>query len=478
MKLKNLLNCQKKFEEMEIAGISRDSKTIQKDEVFFCLTDDYEKTLSRCQEALDGGAAFVVSNFNLPFEKSLKVENCRKSFAAACKVQSGNACDKMKMIGVTGTNGKTTTSYIIAQMLSRNGHKVGLIGTNGVYYDGKREECPLTTPDADFLHETFKKMHDAGVEFVVMEVSAHAVDQDRIHGINFDIGVLTNITQDHLDYFKTMKNYQNAKEKFFENVKSAVICTDDVRCFEIAQKLDIPVTTYGIENPCDAFAIDVFCSLNGSRFVANINDEIMEIKTNLIGDYNIYNSLAALCVCQKLGLNAEALKRGLNFISPVEGRFNVINLDGKYIVIDYAHTPDGLEKVLQTARKLTDGKVFVVFGCGGNRDKDKRHKMGKIAEENADYVCLTDDNPRYENPAEIIKEIEKGMKKTHFVEKDRQKAIEKMLTLAKEKDIIVVAGKGAEKYQEIQGVKHPYNDFDAVYNIFKPKIKKDKFYGC
>ncbi len=477
MKIADLLTSQK-FADLRISGISRDSKTVKKGEVYFCLSDEYEKAHQRCIEALENGAACVVSNFTLPFDNSVKVENCRKSFAEACKIQSGNACDKMKMIGVTGTNGKTTTSYVIAQMLSRSGHKVGLIGTNGVYYAGKKEECPLTTPDADFLHETFKKMHDAGVEYVVMEVSAHAIDQNRIHGINFDIGVLMNITQDHLDYFKTMKNYQNAKAKFFENVKNAVICTDDARCFEIAQKLDIPVTTYGVENPCDAFAIDIFCSLNGSRFVANINDEIMEIKTNLIGDYNIYNSLAALCVCQKLGLDSQQLQRGLNFINPVEGRFNVINFDGKYVVIDYAHTPDGLAKVLQTAKKLTDGKVYVVFGCGGNRDKDKRHKMGKIAETNADFVCLTDDNPRYEMPREIIKEIESGMKKPHFVEEDRQKAIEKMLALAKQKDIIVVAGKGAEKYQEIQGIKHPYNDFDAVYSIFKPKIKKDRFYGC
>lgn len=476
---KNELN----FDKFEIERISRDSKHIEKDDAYFCLSHDYEKAYERCEEALKNGAKVVLSDFTLPFERMIKLNDTRDAFANACANFYGRVCDQMKIVGITGTNGKTTTSHVVAQMLKRNGINVGVIGTSGVFFNGKVEDCPLTTPDADFLHKTFFQMKMEGIEYVIMEVSAHAIDQKRINGINFDIGVLTNITQDHLDYFKTFDSYAKSKLSFFDksHMKMGIVCADDKYAASLIGNTNIPIVSYGLRSPSDAFAIDVNCSMNGSRFVANIDDSIVDIKTNLIGEYNVYNSLAALSVCKSLGLDELQLARGLNFINPVEGRFNVVNFNNKYVVVDFAHSPDSLMNVLKTAKSLTDKNVYVVFGCGGNRDKSKRPQMGAVAEEYADYVCLTDDNPRNENSLDIIKDIEEGMKNSHFVEPNRQLAIKKMLDIAQSGDIIIVAGKGAEKYQEIDGKKLPYNDFDAIYNIYKELTtpnKEGKVYDC
>ncbi len=492
MLLKNLLKNAKfahendyDFDEIEIKRISRDSKAVKKDDVFFSLSHDREKSLFRCREALQNGAKVVVSNFNFELENHLCVSDVRDVFAHACATFYNRACDDLIIVGITGTNGKTTISHVVGEMLKRNGESVGVIGTNGVYYDGKKFDCPLTTPDADFLHRTFFEMRESGVKYVIMEVSAHAIDQKRINGINFEIGLLTNITQDHLDYFETMGNYEKTKLSFFspEHIKKAIVCCDDKSAIKLLENTKVPTVSYGLFSPSDVFAVDVCCDLNGSRFVANVCDHIMEIKTNLIGQYNVYNSLAALSVCQSLGLDDLQLVRGIYFINAIEGRFNVINLSGKYVVVDFAHSPDGLENVLKTAKDLTEGKIIVVFGCGGNRDKGKRSQMGEIAEKYADYVCLTDDNPRFEKSGDIIADIEKGMRKPHFVEPDRKKAVVKMLEFARPGDLILLAGKGAEKYQVVGDEKIPYSDFDVVYDYFQDKnpnnMKKDKeYYGC
>ncbi len=466
MQLKNLVKNVKNFGDLEISNVCREHEKVKKNDAFFCFSKDKATAFERCEAALKNGAAVCFSHFDFQNERILKTNDPRGMFAKACAAFYNRVCDTLKIVGITGTNGKTTTSYIIAEMLKRNGKKVGIIGTSGVVYGGKTYDCPLTTPDADFLHKTFKDMSDAGVEYVVMEVSAHAIEQKRIDGIKFEIGVLTNITQDHLDYFKTFDAYAQTKLSFFtkEHMKRAIICSDDNNAFNFLPKCRVPYQTYGILSPSDTFAIDILCSMTGTRFVANVCDEVVDIKTNLIGKYNVYNSLAALAVCKCLGLNSKELALGMNFINPVEGRFNVFNVDGKFVVVDYAHSPDSLMNVLTTAKSLTDKKVFVVFGCGGNRDRDKRGKMGRIAENFADFVCLTDDNPRFEEEMDIIKEIESGMKKGHFVEPDRRVAIIKMISLARPGDIVVIAGKGAEKYQEIKGQKYPYNDYDVIYS--------------
>ena len=470
-----------KFKGKNISKLARNTAEIDDGSIFFCLTSDFQKAKERCDEAYSKGAMLAISNFS---GVGLQVEDVRELFAKSCANFYERACDDLTIVGVTGTNGKTTTTHIISEILKRNGKSVGVIGTNGVSYNGRTFECPLTTPDADFLHKTFFDMRNAGVEFVIMEVSAHAIDQKRIAGINFEIGVLTNITQDHLDYFKTMDNYQWTKLSFFtsKHIKRGVVCVDDERARQVLKFSDVPITTYGITNPADCFAIDACYSMSGTSFIANVCDSVMAIKTNLIGDYNVYNALAGLCVCQELGIDDKNLARGLSFVNPVEGRFNVSKIGGKYVVIDFAHSPDGLMNVLKTARKLTDKSVNVVFGCGGNRDRSKRAQMGKIAEEYADYVCLTDDNPRLEKSEDIVADIEERMTRPHMVETDRKRAIKKMIDFSKPGDILIIAGKGAEKYQEVGTEKRPYNDFDTVYECFKQsspfhKENKGDYYG-
>ena len=476
MLLSKILGCESDKNDCEIREIRRNAKMIQQGDIFFCFSKDERIAFARCQEAKMRGAKRIFCEFE--FSSCTKVEDVRALFAKSCANFYDRACDKLKIIGVSGTNGKTTTCHIIAEMLKRNGFSVGVIGTSGVFFNGKSFESPLTTPDADFLHKTFKQMVEDDVQFVVMEVSAHAIDQRRIDDIQFEIGVLTNITQDHLDYFGTMEKYEQTKISFFNHnhIKKAIVCIDDERIEQALKFIDVPTITYGIKNPCDSFAIDALCEIYGSSFLANVCDSVLEIKTNLIGGYNIYNSLAALSVCKELGMRDEQLRRGINFINPVEGRFNVFNVEGKYVVVDYAHTPDGLEQVINTAKALTDKRVCVVFGCGGNRDASKRPIMGKISEI-ADVVFLTNDNPRNEDPAEIVKEIESGMTKHHFVEMDRARAIEKAIRLAHVGDIIVVAGKGIEKYQEIGGQKLPYSDFDVISNYCKVQTEERIRYG-
>ncbi len=460
-------------------SISKDCEAVKAGDLFFCLTQDIDKAEKRCKIAHKNGAT-VIGEFAFC---DFKVKDARREFAQTCKTYYENASDDLKIIGITGTNGKTTTSYVVAEMLKRNGKKVGIIGTSGVFFDGKMLDCPLTTPDADFLHKTFYQMREAGVEYVVMEVSAHAIDQKRIDGINFEIGVLTNITQDHLDYFGNFESYEQTKLRFMtkEHIKMGIVCADDPSAAKLIESADFPILSYGINSPSDAFAINIECSMQDTRFIGNICDCVVDVKTNLIGKHNVFNCLASLQVCQCLGLNEKELACGLNFINPVEGRFNVVNFTGRYVVIDFAHSPDSLKNVLQTAKSLTDKKVYVIFGCGGNRDRTKRAKMGEIAEKYADYVCLTDDNPRLEKSEDIIADIEEGMKKPHFVVQNRSEAIRKMISIARAGDIIVVAGKGAEKYQEIGTEKIPYNDFDAVYQFFKdldPLKNRGKEYGC
>ena len=470
------------LEDCEINSISKIAEQTKKNDVYFCLTDDKKTAEKRCKIAHNAGAKIVFSNFEI--DGCVRCENVRREFSFACKKFYDSVCDDLKIIGITGTNGKTTTSHIIAQILSRNGKNVGVIGTNGVFFNGQKFDYDMTTPDSDVLHKTFFDMKNGGVEYVVMEVSAHAISQNRIDGINFEFGVLTNITQDHLDYFGTFEKYEKVKLDFISSkyIKNAVVCVDDNCARKALESCDVKVTTYGIENPSDCFALDIICDINGSHFVGNICDEVVEFKTNLIGKYNVLNSLAALTVCQQLGLEKNMLSLGMNFINPVEGRFNVVNLSGCYVVVDYAHTPDGILNVLKTARELTDKNVYIMFGCGGNRDKGKRPVMGTIAEKYADYVCLTSDNPRDEEPEEIIKDIEKGMKKPHFVEISRKLATNKMLNFMQKGDILIIAGKGAEKYQEIKGQKLPYNDFDVVYQYYKDSIpfkpKGRELYDC
>ena len=461
--------------DLDIKEVKKNSKNVKQGDIFFDLSSSYECGLKNCQEALSNGAVMVVSENRLPLKNLCLVQDSHSAFSSACENYYDEPSKKMKIIGITGTNGKTTCAHLISEMLKGQGKNVGTIGTMGVKFAGQDIDYSMTTPDADDLQRTFYEMQKSGVEYVVMEVSAHAIAQRRVEGVKFEVGVLTNITQDHLDYFGTMENYRDCKLSFFtdEYIKSAVVSSDDESGRELLKNIKAPALSFGLQNPADVFAVKIKGGLDGAEFYGNILDDVYKVKTNLVGEYNVSNVLASLSVMATLGFDVSKAVESLKTIKPVEGRFNVIKYKGKYIVIDFAHTPDGLENVLKTAKKICKGKLYCVFGCGGNRDSGKRPKMGAIAEKYSDYVCVTNDNPRFENPTKIASDIEKGMRKSHFVELDRQSAIEKMISLSKKDDIILIAGKGGEKYQIVGDKKLDYNDFDAVYKIIKNDVRKE-----
>lgn len=457
--------------------IKRDSRLVEKGDVFFDLSNNFEDGLARSKEAISRGAVKVVSERDYQLPHLQKVEDVRLEFALACAKEFGNPASNLKLIGVTGTNGKTTCTHILYETLRALGKKVARIGTLGVVYGDVVKDFDMTTPDADILQSEFFEMKKRGVEYVVMEVSAHAISQKRIAGLKFEVGVLTNITQDHLDYFGTMEDYASTKLSLFtpEKVKSAVVNIDDFYGRKLYQSSSVPTVFYGVENPADVFAVKKKSDISGSEFLCNFFDNVCGIKTKLVGDYNIMNMLACLACLGCLGFDLSKISEVFSKIPPVEGRFNVINVKNRHLVIDFAHTPDGLEKVLQTARALTPNRLFCVFGCGGNRDRDKRHKMGAVAERYADAVCLTNDNPREEDEKAIVSDIESGMKKAHFVEFDRRRAIEKVFSLMRAGDIAVIAGKGAEKHQIIGKNKVPYSDFDVIYGLLKSEKLKEEY---
>ena len=464
----------------EISGISVDHRKVKPGDVFIALKGENFDGNDYVTEALINGASAVISDKNHNLPECVKVDNARSAYAIVSKHFYDDACDKLKIIAVTGTNGKTTTCNTIADILKTNGKKVGVIGTLGAKVLAETIDTGMTTPDPDKLHKIFKQMQDAGMEYVVMEASAHALALKKLDGINFEIGVLTNITEDHLDYFKTMDSYAKAKFKLFDKnrVKKAVICQG--KCFddEFLKKLNVPYVNYCLNGndlqKAFVSAKILESDLNGSQFSCEINGQTHIMKTNLVGDYNVENILASICVCSSLGLTIEQIKKGVACTLPVEGRFNVINFDNKNIVIDFAHTPDGLEKVLTTAKSLSQGPLFVVFGCGGNRDKKKRSLMGEVASRIADEVVLTTDNPRFEKPLDIIADIKKGIKKDNAnTVVDRETAIEYAIEQSPRGSTIVIAGKGGERYQEINGRKIEYNDFDVVKEVYLEIVRRN-----
>jgi UDP-N-acetylmuramyl-tripeptide synthetase len=312
-------------------------------------------------------------------------------------------------------------------------------------------------------------MYKSGVKVVAMEVSAHALYYDKINDVKFEVGVLTNFTQDHLDFFGNMDDYKLAKKKLFENdrCKYKVVNADDGLGMEL-MNCDSKTISYGIDNPSDVFAIEVECDDIGSQFVINIFDMIYNVDLNLIGKFNVYNAMAGATATALVGVPTESIIRGLCAVKTVSGRLELVHKSNYSVYIDYAHTPDGLEKSLTALRDICKGKLICVFGCGGNRDKEKRPLMGKISGEKSDFTVITSDNPRFEDPMEVISEIENGLltvSRNYVVVQEREDGIKYALDYAKNGDVVIIAGKGSEKYQEVLGIKHVYNDKDTVKRL-------------
>ena len=457
--------------DAEIGGLCTDSGKVKKGDLFFCYKGARFDSHDCAREAESRGAAALVCERRLDCPlPQLIVGDGRAAVAKAARAFYGAADRKLKIVAITGTNGKTTTSYMLNGIFRAAGRRCGVIGTLGVFYAGKCIAPELTTPDPVYLHSVLRDMLDCGVEYVFTEVSAHALHYDKVAGISFAAGIFTNCTHDHLDFFGDMASYAAAKKKLFEGGRCAlaVINADDAVGMEIARSLPSPIT-YGLKNPADVFAVDVEDDLEGVGFVLNLFDELYEIELNLPGEHNVYNAMAAATCAKLLGVDISVIAEGLAALKGVPGRLERVGIyNGAHIFVDFAHTPDGLEKSLASLKKLCRGKLYCLFGCGGDRDRAKRPQMGAVAAKYADFCIITSDNPRYEDPYDIIREIEEGVRpsgKAYVAVTDRETATQYAVNILKEGDVLLVAGKGGENYQEIMGIKHSYNDNTVIKNI-------------
>lgn len=452
------------YRDVEISGISIDSTKVKQGDLFICLQGSAGDGHAYCDAAINAGAAAVIVCRNVG-EKPvpvIKVADTRRAYSLASSNFFGNPSSELRIITVTGTNGKSTTAYVTAKLLEAGGHNVGLIGTMYYEYAGKKLPSTLTTPDPFELHRLFADMKAAGVEYVVIEFSAHAIYLEKLCGVCSDICIFTNLSQDHLDYFGDMKRYKTVKKSCFtpEYTRCALVNVDDACGREILSECRVPVVSYGLENPADSFAIDVEDTKRGSSFVANIMDDLVAVDCRLYGTFNVYNVLAACTAARMEGVGLSEIADCLYSLDPPSGRFNVIESGGVKYVVDFAHTPDGLYNLLKEGAKLCKGKLITVFGCGGDRDVSKRPIMGKIAGEMSDIVIVTSDNPRTESRQSIADDILSGIRKKNklFVELDRSRAIALAVELADKGDVVLIAGKGSEGYIDENNVKTPYSD--------------------
>ena len=451
----------------DIKDIKINSNLVEDGDVFICMKgikDDGNNYLDQIKKN------FVAITENVPTSmvKYVQVEDTREAYAIVSSNYFAHPLNGMKFVAVVGTNGKTSTAHYINSILTTCGYKTGLIGTEGHFILGEKVSNSLTTPDPYEMNSLLFKMRAKGVDIVVSEVSAHAIYLKKMAGIKADIAVLTNISQDHLDFFKDYKTYEQVKLGYFNknNVKKAIVNIDDPAGKVLASSLeqtDVELVTFGLNNPADCFAIDVYEGIDGIHFVANLCDDLVDIRSSLYGEFNIYNLLAALSVCAELGIHGEVLAKASRKVRNVKGRFSVLRAEKGTIIIDYAHTPDGLQQLLSTARTITKSRLITVFGCGGERDSAKRALMGEIAENYSDYVVVTTDNPRGEDVESILRDIEKGFAgKNYKCIPDRTEAIIHAIGEMIEGDTVVIAGKGNEEYLEIKGKKIPYSDFDIA----------------
>ena len=460
-------------EDVEISHLSHHSDLCEMGSLFFAIEGTKINGTKYIESAISNGAVAVVTSKKLKVNiPQVIVDNVRLAMAIISKKFYDNACDRLKIIGIVGTNGKTTSSYLIKNILAVSGFSVGLIGTNGIYIDNNRIAEDLTTPDPIDIHRYISYMVESGVDYCIMEVSAHAIDLYKVAGIKFKVGLYTNISNEHLDYFVSMKNYINCKKKFFDSryIEEAVINVDDEVGMSIAKKNSIPCVTYGMYNPSNTFAVNVVSNINGSKFVVNALDSIISIETSLIGEYNVYNILGAISVCKLLSIRDENIECGIRSLENIEGRCNITKIkNNNYIVIDFAHTPDGMENILSVLRRMSKGKIVTIFGCVDYSDTKKRSLMGQVASKYSDYIILTSDNPNFADVKTINKDIKYGFHKfKNYTEiEDRVEAIRYGMSMLCQDDMLVILGKGGEKKQVVCGEKLEYNEQKIVNNLLR-----------
>ena len=461
----------------EIMGISYNSKKTEQDDVFVCLTGEHVDGHEYAEEAIANGACLCIVERQLNLDiPQIIVSDTSKAIARVSDLFYCSPSNKLNLVGVTGTNGKTTVTHLIQKLYEANSQKCALIGTLGhkFFADDTYHDAKHTTPQAPELQKLFDEIVEKDIKNVVMEVSSHALAQHRVDYCEFNGAVLTNLTQDHLDFHITMNNYFKAKAKLFDGLVTgdfAVINVDDKYATQFLEVISpsVNVYTYGINMPADVRAEKISFDNNGASFVCKIQGKTYDINLLMNGMFSVYNVLAALTTALALNLDIETCIKTLEGIKGVAGRFEVI-VQKPTVIVDYAHTPDGLENVLKAAREITpkDANLICIFGCGGDRDATKRPKMGTIAENLADKVIVTSDNPRSEDPQQIITDILAGFKSVNnvIVEPDRELAIKEAYKLANANDVVIVAGKGHEDYQILAHETIHFDDREKVREIF------------
>lgn len=472
--------CSDDLANVEITGIAYDSRKVTKGNVFVCIKGYETDGHKFAKSAVENGAAVIVAESEIDVDiPVVYVKNARTVIAElACKFYN-NPSEKLSLIGITGTNGKTTITYLVKSILEAAGKSVGIIGTNQNIIGDKvllTKSTTPTTPNALELQQLFTEMVYNGAEYVVMEVSSHALELERVHGCTFDVGVFTNLTQDHLDFHKTMEGYLNAKAKLFKISKKGVVNFDDNAGKEIYRRAECKdIMRVGMVDDCDLRAENIKFSSRGAVFDLIYQGKRYPAKIQIPGRFSVYNAVCAAGAAIQAGIDIKTVISGLEKAPGVVGRVEVVPTDTDYtVIIDYAHTPDGLENIINCVKGFAEGRTITLFGCGGDRDNSKRAVMGEIAGRLSDYSIITSDNPRTEDPETIVREIEQGMKRTdgkYTLITDRREAIAYALDIAKKGDVIILAGKGQETYQIIGKEKHDFDERIEVYRHLKEKSK-------
>ena len=473
--------------QIAISSITADSRQAGPGALFICLPGHRVDGHDYICQAADAGAAAVLVERDVSIPAGLtavRVADTRQAMQTLAPYFYDYPGRQLRLIGVTGTNGKTTTTHLIRDILTTAGLKTGLIGTIHVMIGDESLPVANTTPDVLDLQSLLDRMRTSGVTHVIMEVSSHALELNRTVGCEFDTAVFTNLTQDHLDFHGTLDNYLRAKAKLFRQLggsgavksgKHAVINIDDTAAPALTDACAVPVITYGT-NSGDIRADDIAVKAGGASFTVTCPQGVFPLSLKITGLFNVYNTLAAIGAALAEGVDVATIKEALENFTTVAGRFELVDAGQPYaVIVDYAHTPDGLENILRTARQFAEGRIIVVFGCGGDRDRTKRPIMGRLAAELGDIVLATSDNPRTEDPAAILADIETGIRaglahgKTYEVIPDRRQAISRAIGMATDRDIVIIAGKGHETYQILKDKTIAFDDRDVARAMIKER---------
>lgn len=470
------------IKELDIQGVSMDSRETSPGDLFVCIEGLNADGHDYVSDAVKRGAVLVVAERSIAAPVPIVyVNDTSRALAMIASAFYHFPTEHFRLIGITGTNGKTTVSYLLDELFTRNKDITGLIGTIQVKIAGETTPVKHTTPDALSLQKYFARMVEAKVDTAIMEASSHALDQGRVFGCDFDVAVFTNLTRDHLDYHDNFEDYFRAKSLLFAQlgngynrtrIKYAVINMDAAYASKIMQSTSQTLLTYGINKRADVRAKNIQCNESGTSYRLTTPAGYIDVHSPLMGLFSIYNMLAAASVGVLYGIPLQSIKETFEQTSGVKGRFEPVNEGQNFgVVVDYAHTPDSLENVLSTIRQFCEGKLRVVVGCGGDRDRTKRPMMAKVAVELADYTYFTTDNPRTEDPEDILRDMIEYIPKGYEWIPDRRCAIKKAIEMARSGDVVLIAGKGHETYQEINGVRTHFDDCEEARAILR-KIKE------